>query len=91
MIMNLFHHQETPSKKCRFFKDALATCHTLCGRISSQSLQDDRDDDVTDYDDEQEVIISCSSCSCKVLTCSSFKKNMSDRLSIDSKFKFVKN
>ncbi|KAK1433513.1 hypothetical protein QVD17_10424 [Tagetes erecta] len=60
--MSLFHHQEkleNPSKKCKFFKDALiATCHTFCGRISSRSLQDDRDDDVSDYDDEQEIFVS---------------------------------
>ncbi|KAI3785493.1 hypothetical protein L1987_44612 [Smallanthus sonchifolius] len=57
--MSLFHHQEpsNPSKRCKFFKDALATCHTFCRRISSQSLQQG-DDDVTDYDDEQEIFVS---------------------------------
>lgn len=57
--MSLFHPEEPPnaSKRCKFLKDALATCHTFCRKISSQTLeQDDDDDDVSDYDDEQEVI-----------------------------------
>ncbi|KAJ0818781.1 hypothetical protein HanPI659440_Chr00c01g0706241 [Helianthus annuus] len=63
MIMSLFHHQEPSnhSKKYRFLKDALATCHTFCRKISSQSLeqQDDHgDDDDVDYDDEQEIFVS---------------------------------
>ncbi|KAI7737496.1 hypothetical protein M8C21_020981 [Ambrosia artemisiifolia] len=66
MIMGLFHHQEpasNPSKKYRFFKDALATCHTFCRKISSHSLQQhddhgDDDEDVIDYDDEQEIFVS---------------------------------
>ncbi|KAL8250673.1 hypothetical protein R6Q59_034366 [Mikania micrantha] len=61
MIMSLFHHQEPsnhPSKRCRFLKDALATCHTFCRKISSQSLQLDDDDDDIDYEDEQEVFVS---------------------------------
>ncbi|XP_076912629.1 uncharacterized protein LOC143570999 [Bidens hawaiensis] len=60
--MSLFHNQEpsNPSKRCKFLKDALATCHTFCRKISSQSLekQGHDDDDVSDYDDEQEIYVS---------------------------------
>ncbi|KAK9066725.1 hypothetical protein SSX86_014048 [Deinandra increscens subsp. villosa] len=60
--MSLFHHQESSnsSKRCRFLKDVLATCHTFCSKISSQQDDDDNDDDddVSDYEDEQEVFVS---------------------------------
>ncbi|XP_071731447.1 uncharacterized protein [Rutidosis leptorrhynchoides] len=56
--MSLFHHEEPPntSKGCKFLKDALAICHTFCSKISSFEREDD--DDVSDYDDEQEVYVS---------------------------------
>ncbi|KAI3758960.1 hypothetical protein L6452_06535 [Arctium lappa] len=48
-----------PSKRCNFLKHALATCHTLCRKISFQSPeQEQEEDDVSDYDDEQEVFVS---------------------------------
>nr|XP_043618428.1 uncharacterized protein LOC122590159 [Erigeron canadensis] len=59
MIMSLFHHEEpsNPSKRCKFLKDAFATCHTFCGKFSSCSLKHE-DDDVSEYDDEQEIFVS---------------------------------
>lgn len=64
LIMSLFHHEEppNPSKRCKFLKDALATCYTFCRELSSQTLEQQRyeeeeeDDDVSNYDDEQEVM-----------------------------------
>ncbi|XP_023737907.1 uncharacterized protein LOC111885895 [Lactuca sativa] len=66
LIMSLFHHEEppNPSKRCKFLKDALATCYTFCRELSSQTLEQQRyeeeeeDDDVSNYDDEQEVFVS---------------------------------
>nr|GEU78521.1 hypothetical protein [Tanacetum cinerariifolium] len=56
--MSLFHHEEppNPSKSCKFLKDAFSTCHNFCRKISSHNL--DEYDDVSDYDDEQEVFVS---------------------------------
>lgn len=66
LTMSLFHHEEppNPSKRCKFLKDALATCYTFCRELSSQTLEQQRyeeeeeDDDVSNYDDEQEVFVS---------------------------------
>ncbi|KAJ9567501.1 hypothetical protein OSB04_003467 [Centaurea solstitialis] len=53
-----YEEPPNPSKKCNFLKDALATCHTFCRKISFQTQDDDDDDDdVSDYDDEQEVML----------------------------------
>lgn len=55
--MGVFHHEEppNPSKSCKFLKDAFSICHNFCIKISSHNLDED-DDDVSDFDDEQEVI-----------------------------------
>ncbi|CAI9281834.1 unnamed protein product [Lactuca saligna] len=62
LIMSLFHHEEppNPSKRCKFLKDALVTCYTFCRELSSQTLEryEEEDDDVSNYDDEQEVFVS---------------------------------
>ncbi|KAI3767374.1 hypothetical protein L2E82_17470 [Cichorium intybus] len=59
--MSLFHHEEppNPSKRCKFIKDALATCHTFCRKLSSETLEHEQeDDDASNYDDQQEVFVS---------------------------------
>ncbi|KAL4583595.1 hypothetical protein LXL04_008173 [Taraxacum kok-saghyz] len=62
LIMSLFHHEEPPnrpSKRCKFLKDALATCHSFCSKLSSQTQEQyEEDDDASTYDDQQEVFVS---------------------------------
>ncbi|KVI06663.1 hypothetical protein Ccrd_014989 [Cynara cardunculus var. scolymus] len=51
-----YEQPPNPSKRCNFLKDALATCHTFCTKISFQTPDlEQEDDDVSDYDDEHQM------------------------------------